>query len=226
MGLHVADFDATLRRLADRGVDPLTEPIGSAGARRVCVRDPDGVLLELMEDDPRVPGSAGDPRPRPEIPVATRFLRASVPDVRRSLAFFGDTLGMRRHEPTLHGSEHERLWGLTGATRRVELLSSGDFWLELVQYDTPRPVPLPHDYRISDLGIVNLAFGTHDPAAYRAACDAVREGGYELTTEVDSPDIAKAVYAVDDQRFSIELLYVSEAGIEVAGFVPEQRQPA
>ena len=42
------------------GTPPLSDPAGEPGARRVCVRDPDGVLLELMEDDPRAP----EPRER------------------------------------------------------------------------------------------------------------------------------------------------------------------
>ena len=51
----------TLERAAAAGTPPLTDPLGRPGARRVCVRDPDGVLIELMEDDPR----AAQPRERP-----------------------------------------------------------------------------------------------------------------------------------------------------------------
>lgn len=52
-GVWVADLDATLERLRTLGTNPLTPPIGAAGTRRVCVLDPDGVIVELMED--RVP---------------------------------------------------------------------------------------------------------------------------------------------------------------------------
>ena len=68
IGIHVADLDATLARLDDIGTAPLTSPFGEAGLRRVCVVDPDGVLLELMEDDPLTP--IGIDRPRPNIPAA------------------------------------------------------------------------------------------------------------------------------------------------------------
>ena len=61
MGLHVADFDARLAHLAASGVHPLTDPIGASPSRRVCIRDPEGVLLELMEDDPRMPSAPARP---------------------------------------------------------------------------------------------------------------------------------------------------------------------
>ena len=56
IGLHVADFDAALDRLLRMSGRLLTDSIGPAGHRRVCLRDPESVLLELMEDDVR--GSA------------------------------------------------------------------------------------------------------------------------------------------------------------------------
>jgi catechol 2,3-dioxygenase-like lactoylglutathione lyase family enzyme len=71
IGIHVANLDGALERLARRRVPLLSDPIGEPGARRVCVRDPDGVLLEIMEDDPRT----SDQRSRPyDVPVATRFV--------------------------------------------------------------------------------------------------------------------------------------------------------
>jgi catechol 2,3-dioxygenase-like lactoylglutathione lyase family enzyme len=218
IGIHVDDFDAAVRRLTDRGNAPLTAPVGGPGARRVCVRDPDGVLIEIMEDDARVPGC--DPPPPSAVPVQTRMVRASVPDLARSVAFFADTLRMRRHEPTLHGPEHERLWGLDGAKRRVQLLSSGDFWLELAEYEDPRPVPWPDDYRMSDLGILNIALGSRDKSDFRAATEAVRSAGCAAHTESEV-EIGGTLYVEDDQRFSVELMYLYKSGDAFAGFAPE-----
>ena len=47
LGLHVDDFDATPERLRKAGVQAVADPIGTVGARRICVRDPEGVVLEL-----------------------------------------------------------------------------------------------------------------------------------------------------------------------------------
>jgi catechol 2,3-dioxygenase-like lactoylglutathione lyase family enzyme len=217
IGLHVTDFDGTLARLAEEDVPLLTAPLEIGGARRVCVRDPDGVLLEIMEDDPRVAGSG--PRARPAVPVATRMVRASVPNLDQSLAYFIDTLGMHPEEPTLHRPDHERLWGLPGATPRVQLLSCGDFWIELAQYETPPPAAWPEGYRISDLGIVNFAIGTRDGAAYRTIREALQAASYDVTPELTS--IGGCFYAMSDQGFSVEVLFLPEDGNEFAGFVPE-----
>ena len=52
IGIWVEDFDATLKTLAGLGSQPLTAPLGERGGRRACVRNPDGVYVEIMEDDP------------------------------------------------------------------------------------------------------------------------------------------------------------------------------
>ena len=52
IGVWVVDFDQTLMRLGRLGSPPLSDPVGSAGARRACVRNPDGVYVEIMENDP------------------------------------------------------------------------------------------------------------------------------------------------------------------------------
>ena len=192
------------------GTQPLAPPLGAAGARRACVRDPDGVLVEVMEDNP-----AGTPSRAAQ--VATRFVRASVLDLDRSLAHFVDTLGLERHEPTLHGPEHEALWGLEGATRRVELLSAGDFWVELAQYEDPRPAPWPDGYRISDLGILNVALGSRNKQEYGAVLDAVRAAGARVNPENDV-GYGSFVYTMDDQGFSVELMYLDRAADAGAGF--------
>ena len=43
IGVWVADFDLALTGLARLGSTPLTEPTGANGARRACLRNPDGV---------------------------------------------------------------------------------------------------------------------------------------------------------------------------------------
>lgn len=68
IGLWVADFDETLIRLARLGSQPLSTVQGQAGERRACVRNPDGVYVEIMEADPL----AGHVTPGHNSPVAIR----------------------------------------------------------------------------------------------------------------------------------------------------------
>ena len=78
IGVWVADFDRTLTRLRRLGSPPLSDSIGPAGARRACVRNPDGVYVEIMEDDP----------------LARRRARAEQIGVSRRCAL-GDAVGPR-----------------------------------------------------------------------------------------------------------------------------------
>src|SRR5919204_3356863 len=39
----VDDLDAVVERAREEGSEPLTDPVGGPGKRRVCLRDPDGV---------------------------------------------------------------------------------------------------------------------------------------------------------------------------------------
>lgn len=219
VGLHVADFVDTVDRLRRRGVAPLTQPIGPAGSRRVCVRDPEGVILELMEDDPRQPDAPS--RVRPEIPVAARSITLSVPDLDRSLRFFAETLGHpAARGVVLHGPEHEALWGLSGAQRKSALLWAGDFLLELVQYTQPTGKPWPAGYRISDQGLLNIALGFRSKAAFDAAYQRCLAAGHRGNWRPLNLGAWAVVYVNDDQGFSVELLFVRRWYDRPMGFRP------
>ncbi|HEY5184212.1 MAG TPA: SRPBCC family protein [Actinomycetes bacterium] len=230
IGIHVADFDATLKRLARRRTPLLSDPIGEPGTRRVCVRDPDGVLLEAMEDDPR----SGDPRARPyaDVPVVTRFVTLSVPDLERARRTWSQVLGLPEvTDVRLHGPEHEALWGLAGATRESFVLRAGDVFIEVVRYLDPVGAPWPPGYRISDHGLLNIALGlpTYDAVTSLVArCEAAG-----IPPNAPPPATIKPVwscsYVNDPMGFSIELLYHSRPGKKLPvnpfnllelGFVP------
>ena len=176
VSVSVADLERTLERAAAAGTPPLTDPLGRPGARRACVRDPEGVLIELMEDDPR----AAEPRerPRPGLEAATRSVTLSVPDLGRSRRLFADVLGLDVAEGAgLHAPEHEALWGLEGAQRDSLELWADDMLVELVQYTDPPGRPWPPGYRISDQGLLNIAFGFRRARRVRGGPRALPRGG-------------------------------------------------
>ena len=121
-GVWVADFDATLARLARLGSEPLAAPVGVPGQRRACVRNPDGVYVELMEDDPL---PAQNARGRQDCPVAIRSATLSTPDMDASVDFLTRGLGMREVPRQLHEDAHEALWGLAGARCERRVFSDG-----------------------------------------------------------------------------------------------------
>jgi catechol 2,3-dioxygenase-like lactoylglutathione lyase family enzyme len=223
VGLYVADFDAALDRLCALGSPPLTGPLGARGARRVCARDPDGVLLELMEDDPGSPSAR--PPARPGCPVALRSVTLSVPDLDRSKAFFAAALGMHEAPPdVLHTPSMEELWGLsaTHARRATSVLRAGSIFVELARYTEPLGRPRPEAHRLSDIGVLNIALGFSERATFRRAYRSVIEAGY--TSHGKPLDVGwyVVVYCSDDQGFSVELLYVHPWFNRFSGYVPRR----
>ncbi len=205
LSVHVADLDATLARAQRNGSPPLTVPLGPHGARRACVRDPDGVLLELMEDDPRQ-----DPpreRPRAGVPTAVRGVTLSVADLERSRRLFVQGLGLSEAtDVRLHTPEHEALWGLAGAARDTVLLWAGDFLVELVSYRRPRAPEREPGWRTNDRGLYHICFGSLDRAEYRTVVRRCRAAGWHGNSPVISAGASAAVFVVDDQGFTVELL--------------------
>lgn len=219
VSIHVADFDATLGRLAAEGIKPVTTPLGAAGDRRVCVRDPIGNLLELMERDIRLPDAP--PRLRPEVNVVVRSMTASVPDLARARQFFVDTLGMVPVDITLHGPEHEALWGLAGARRKTLTVVAGDLFVEVVEYIDPKPQAWPADHRVSDQGYMNFAIGARTPEPYRKTRARVFENGHHANCELLVPPNVEVSYAFSVDGFSVEMMYINEAVDFDFGFVPK-----
>jgi hypothetical protein len=222
VGLHVSDFDSRLDLLKNAGVMPLTSPICAPGFRRLCIHDPEGNLVELMEDDPQPEGSAVRPRPRPDVPVVVRSMSLSVPSLERSRRFFIETL--RCKESTsfmLHGPEHEELWGLKGASADKLLVWAGDFMIEVREYTNPRGKPWPDGYRISDQGFLNIAFGFRQRGAFQNMTQRLKESGYRGNSPPMNLFDWGVQYVNDDQCFSVELLFVEPEADKQMGFVPE-----
>jgi short-subunit dehydrogenase/catechol 2,3-dioxygenase-like lactoylglutathione lyase family enzyme len=215
----VAELDRTMERAVAAGTPPLTQPIGEWGSRRVCLRDPEGVLVELMEDDPRSANPRG--RPRPGLPAVARSITLSVHDLERSQRFFSEVLGLEEAEDLgLHVAEHEALWGLEGAKRDSLALWADDMVVELAQYADPPGRPWPAGYRISDQGLLNIAFGFRERAEFEAAHRRCVEAGFPGNGAPLRLGAWSVVYVNDDQGFSVELLHVEPWYEGLMGFRP------
>jgi len=217
VGFWVQDFNLTLERLAHLGTPPLTAPVGQAGERRVCVRNPEGAFIEVMEDDP-LRGRARDARP--ECRVAARSVTLSVPDLEKSKRYFMGALGMPESAAALRCPEHEALWGLAGAKTRSVVLDADNVLVELVQYVDPVGRPWPEGHRISDQGILNIAFGYRKmrdmmDSYHRSRIAGARPNGFPL--HVVNWGV---VYVNDEQEFSVELLWVNPRWDARMGFTP------
>src|SRR5512139_1011669 len=216
MGVHVRDFDAVLARLAKEGCR-LAGPLGEPGDRRACVRDPEGNLVEIFERDPLA--GLAPALARPEVPATVRTITVSVPHLDRFKKLLVEVFDLEEvPRPPLHSREHEKLWGLEGATRRSALLRATGALVELVQYESPAPRPWPDGYRICDQGFMNIAFVFGSVAEFdryftRAIAAGCRANGAPLDAGV-----FKVMYVNDPEGFSIELLYPRPWAYRLPGF--------
>lgn len=221
VGIHVPNFDAALQRAARLGADLVGDIVGQPGKRRACLRDPDGALLELMEDDPR----SHNPRQRPrgDQRSTVRFITLSVANLEQSCEFFRNALELDEAKGVqLHGPEHEALWGLAGAQRKSALFWADDMLVEIVQYASPLGRAQPADYRISDLGILNIAFGYRQESEMRRMFKRTVNAGAKPNFPMPISVFNWAVmYVNDPQGFSIELLSVRPYYDGQMGFTPK-----
>lgn len=205
IGMHVADFDAALARLAATS-GRVSEPVGVAGHRRARLRDPDGIWLELMEDSVGPARSSSDERTT--CPVALRTVTLSVPDLAQARRFWVDVLGFPALDLAIHTPDHEAMWGLAGIERRSLVVGTGQILVELVEY-IPRGRARPAGQLIADQGILNVALGSTDMDAFTDMLGRIHRAGYRTFKEPwHLPGFATVGYFTNDQGFSIELMHV------------------
>ncbi len=219
LGVHVADFDGAIAAARSAGGEPLADPVGPAGSRRACVRDPDGVLVELMEDDPRA--ATPRERPRPDVPAAVRSVTLSVPDLARAKQIYEELFGLvAADDVRLHGPEHEAMWLLGGATAERVALWAGDVLVELAQYHQPAGMPWPDGHRVSDRGISHVAFGYRTRNAWERQLKRCRVAGLRGNGPPLRTGASSVTYLNDPDRFTVELLHTERWFDGAIGFAP------
>jgi catechol 2,3-dioxygenase-like lactoylglutathione lyase family enzyme len=218
VGIHVQDFDGALNRIARTSGELLSEPVGRPGHRRVCLFDPDGTLVELMERHPLT--STITTEAHHDVP-AICSVSLVVPDLEGARRFWVGVLGcVEMAGNALHEPEHESLWGLAGARPETSVVRSGTMLVELVQYRGPVSRARRAGYLISDQGILNVAFGSTNGEEFdRAYSKAVAHGFRGHTAPWTVPDVATVVYLSDPQGFSVELLHVHPGALARMGFI-------
>jgi len=225
IGVWVADFDAALGRLAALETTPLAAVQGGPGRRRACVRNPDGVFVELMEEDPLPSAVAGE---RTDCPVAVRSVTLSTPDLPATVAYLTALSGRPQAALSLHGDEHEGLWGLPGAKCRRAVFQCGDVLVEAVQYLEPLGRPWPEGYRICDQGILNIAFGSRNRRDHGEIFRRARAHGARANARPIHLPGAGVVYVNDALGFSVEILWMAPGKAERQwGFqpLPPEKRP-
>jgi catechol 2,3-dioxygenase-like lactoylglutathione lyase family enzyme len=222
VGIYAKDFDKVMSMVAASSDQAVPKPVGGTGDRRVCLQDPEGNWLEILERDPMTQIEGADPCiVRPELLCATRFMRVSVPRLEETRDAFVDTMGLIEVENyKLHTPRHEALWGLKGAKTRTALLRSRNFLVELVEYQSHDPKPRPDDYQICDQGFMNVALGYRETSEFDRKFAYAKQNGMRPNGKPVDIGIFRVMYVNDPQGFSIEMLNARKALWTLSGFNP------
>ena len=156
---------------------------------------------------PRAPSRAA-PAARESHAVA-RSVTLSVPDLERSRALLrrgagpGGGRGPRPPRPGARGA-----LGAGGRKRESLALWADDIAGRAGRVHGPARRPWPPGYRISDQGLLNIAFGFRERAEFEAAHRRCREAGLRGNGPPVRLGAWSVVYVNDEQGFSVELLHV------------------
>jgi len=222
VGIYAKDFDKVVHRVGAASDRPIPKPMGAIGDRRVCLQDPEGNWLEIMERDPMTQIEGADPSVvRPELLSATRFMRGSVPKLEPTRDAFIATMGLVEVEKyKLHTARHEALWGLPGAKTKTALLRSRNFLVELVEYQSHDPRPRPPGYQICDQGFMNIALGYRETEEFDREFENAKRGGMVPNGRPVDIGIFRVMYVNDPQGFSVEMLNARKPLWSLSGFNP------
>ena len=212
--LSVFGLDAVLARLAEAGYPAIAGTMEIDGKKRACVNDPEGVFVELVEASP---GELA-----PGYPVAFKSVALSVPDLEKSRHFLADVLGVSPvpDRPVAR----DELWALPGAISYASLFRLGGREIELYQYHDPVPASWPQDYRLSDLGLLNIALGFRSKRELKKVYKLALASGYRANSRIFDFVFGSCVYLSDDNDFSIELLSCWRIGEVYIGFMDKTRK--
>ena len=209
--------DGARRRRPARRRSP--SPLGEPGARRVCVRDPDGVLIELMEDDPRAARAAR--APAAGLDAAARSVTLSVPDLERSRRLFVDVLGLEVAEGSGSTGPSTRRSGASRAhsasRSRCGRTTCSSSWSSTRIRRAGRGRPATGS-RTRACSTSPSGFG--ERAEFEAAHARCLEAGLRRNGPPLRLGAWSVVYVNDDQGFSVELLHVEPWYERQMGFRP------
>lgn len=212
ISVEVPDLAAKLRAIEALGGERLTDVLSGADAERAWVRDPDGVLIDLI--CPRN-GAA-----------RTRFLGISavVDDLPNATRYFSDCLGLPRWAsgkgaPPRPPEEDSAMIPCPPATESVTL-SGGSCWLELNHYRASGASGADAERQLTDRGLMNIALGVRRPAQFMHLYRRLLDLGYRCATEPFGGRLSHGVYVQPTSGVSVELIQLPALFDSLWGFKP------
>jgi len=203
----VRSVTETLSRAAAArgGVGPMVPSDDAAGPAHALLRDPDGILVELIE----LPGQVGER-------CSSRILGlgVTVADVERTVRDMCEGFGFIRCEDLF---EHAFYWAVEGRLAAHQTLQLGDMFLVASSYRNARA--RDPDYRLCDIGIMNFALGFASAGELIVCYERANSLGMTSTgAPLRAGEEACVVYHKDTQGYSVEMLFLARKFHGLFGF--------
>jgi catechol 2,3-dioxygenase-like lactoylglutathione lyase family enzyme len=171
------------------------------------LKDPDGILLELVEDPNLVPGDR--PAKIIGLGITSQDLPTTVEDMRDGFGF----------TPCEDIFQHSIFWQEDGRLDRLQTLRLDDMFLVVSQYRDNRP--RSPAYRLGDIGVMNFAICFTDAEDFDACFDKTQKMGMQSNIEpMVIKDTASVTYNNDRQGFSVEMIFMVKKLWGLYGFAP------
>jgi catechol 2,3-dioxygenase-like lactoylglutathione lyase family enzyme len=171
------------------------------------LKDPDGILLELVEDPGLVPGDR--PAKIIGLGLTSLDLATTVEDMCEGFGF----------TPCEDRFQHRIFWGEGGRLDRLQTLYLDDMYLVVSQYQDSRP--RSSDHCLGDIGVMNFAIGFPDAGDFDNCFQKTQQMGMQSNVEpIIVKDTAAVTYNNDRQGFSVEMIYLARKLWGLYGFAP------
>ncbi len=160
--------------------------------------------------------------------TAVESISITVSDLDRSLAFYTEVLNFQKiSEREVHGPEWESLTGVFGCRLRIAELKLGQERIQLIDYLTPRSLPIPDDARASDQSFQHIAIVVSDMDRAYARLRAHRvehASTAPQTLPITNPDAAgiRAFYFRDPDAHFLEVISFPEGKGDPRWHAPTQ----
>lgn len=171
------------------------------------LKDPDGILLELVEEPDLVPGAR--PAKIIGLGISSQDLPTTVEDMCDGFGF----------TPCEDRFQHGVFWQENGRLERLQTLRLDDMYLVVSQYQDSRP--RSPDYRLGDIGVMNFAICFPDAEDFDACYEKTRQMGMKSNIEpIVTKNAGSITYNNDRQGFSIEMIFMVKKLWGLYGFAP------
>jgi catechol 2,3-dioxygenase-like lactoylglutathione lyase family enzyme len=172
---------------------------------------PDGVILELVEDPRLVPTER-----------KSRLLGCGLttPEHDATVSIMVDTYGFEKVDDFL---EREQVWGESGSLKLATTLQNGDKFLIVSEYDDV--LVRPKNYRLCDVGIMNISLGYESIELFLDAVTATKDSGCTHNCEPQRVgDTMAGTYSTTPQGYSVEMNFSERSQFGLWGWSdPSQR---